>query len=110
MIPVATSLAAEYENEITDTNRSQRSEIIDELEDLGVVTSSLSLLTDGELESLLGSLSGLLEAHAPRRGRPRAHNDGPVVLSEVDRKILHHFFPGTATLLRFRCQKSLACP
>ncbi|MEO9295946.1 MAG: winged helix-turn-helix transcriptional regulator [Nitrososphaera sp.] len=114
---MATSLAAEYENEIRGANdnnnnnsNNQRIEIIEELEDLGVVTSSLSLLTDGELESLLGSLSSLVEAHAPRRGRPRAGTNGPVILSEVDRKILQRFFSKHGDITSLSLSKELGVP
>lgn len=118
---MATSLTSEYENEITaledpenttDSDAASRIEIIEELEDLGVVTASLSLLSAGELESLLDSLDNLLEAHASqrKRGRPRANGDGPLVLSQVDKKILSHFFSKCGNVTSLSLSKELGVP
>lgn len=113
MLPVATSLTSEYENEIEEAQAQgrRRIEIIEELEDLGVVTNSLSLLSDGELEGLLGSLDSLVDARRPRRGRPRADDDdGPVTLSPVDKKILYHFFSRHGNVTSLSLSKELGVP
>ena len=113
MLPVATSLTSEYENEIEEAQAQgrRRIEIIEELEDLGVVTNSLSLLSDGELEGLLGSLDSLVDVQGPRRGRPRADDDdSPVTLSPVDKKILYHFFSRHGNVTSLSLSKELGVP
>lgn len=112
---MATSLTPEYENDITASKdqtatNASRLEIIEELEDLGVVTATLSLLSAGELQSLLASLDSLVEAHARKRGRPKADSDGPVVLSQVDKKILSHFFSKCGNVTSLSLSKELGVP
>ena len=105
---MATSLTSEYENDVIEGK--SRAEIIEELEDLGVVTSALSVLSDVELRDLLCSLGGLVDAHASRRGRPRADGDGPIVLSQVDKKILHQFFSKRGNITSLSLSKELGMP
>lgn len=84
---------------------------MEELEDLGVVTNSLSLLSDGELEGLLGSLDSLMDVRGPGRGRPKADDDGgPVTLSPVDKKILYHFFSRHGNVTSLSLSKELGVP
>lgn len=105
---MVTPLTAEYENDVIE-GRS-RVEIIEELEDLGVVTASLSRLSDGELEDLLDSLGSLMDAHASSLGRPKADSNGPIVLTQADKKILYHFFSKRGNVTSLSLSKELGMP
>lgn len=105
---MATPLTAEYENDVIEGK--SRLEIIEELENLGVVSAALPRLSNAELENLLDSLGSLMDTHAPRPGRPKAGSDGPVVLTQADKKILCHFFSKRGKVTSLSLSKELGMP
>lgn len=86
-----------------------RSDVLEELEDIGVNIDALKALSISGLEDLLAGLNNLLRLSSPRPGRPK-YDQEHVVLSETDKSILKYFLLSQGSITSMALAKELDMP
>lgn len=118
MLYVETSLRTLHKNgAVKDQEQNfgaehqSRTEIIEELEDMGVGANSLSELTIESLGDLLNGMRNLMAMHSDvRRGRPRGNGEFVPTLSDADKKIIHQLFSSEGDVPSLALSKELEIP
>ena len=93
------------------TNHHSRTDIIEELEDMGVNNDSLGELTTESLGDLLNGMRNLVALHSDiRRGRPKGNGEFVPTLSGADKKIIHQLFSTEGDVPSLELSRELGIP